>query len=696
MRRSAPVVLVLCILASIAHADQGMWLFTSPPVKLLKDRYGFEPDKDWLEHVQKSSVRFPRGSGSFVSPNGLVMTNHHVGRDTLVKLGSKERNIARDGFYAMTHADELKCPDLELVVLMSIEDVTEKVNAAVKPGTSAAEAEKARRAVMSTIEKESLDKTGLQSDVVTLYQGGQYHLYRYKKYTDVRLVFAPDADIAHFGGDPDNFEFPRFCLDMCFFRAYEDGKPVKVKNYLKWSEAGAKENELAFVSGHPGRTSRLNTVAHLEFFRDVAYPQNLALLRRHEVLMKTYSARSEENARRAIGEYLGVQNGRKLYVGMMDGLQNPAIFAQKRAEERALRLAIDMDPELKKAYGDAWDQVAESVRAMKDLFRPHGMLEGRGRGLVTGQAFHSHLFGIARTLIRYADEKDRPNAERLREYRETALPSLKNLLFSPAPHHDDFEIQKLGDSLSLFAESYGADDTLVRKVLAGKSPYTRAAELVHGSKLRDVDVRKSLFEGGKAAVDASNDPMIQLARLVDPAARALRKQYEEKVEEPQQQAYAKISKAIFALKGKDQYPDATFTLRLAFGPVKGYEENGNKVEPFTTFGGAFQRAEEHANKEPFNMPKRWLERKDRIDPTVPFNFTCTADIIGGNSGSPVVNRKGEVVGLIFDGNIQSLVADFAYTDDKARAVAVHSQGIIESLRKVYDAGALADEITGKK
>jgi hypothetical protein len=694
--RLAGSFLILVILAGASlRADEGMWLYTSPPTKLLKDKYQFEPEAKWLDHLQKASVRFPNGSGSFVSANGLVMTNHHVGRAALAQLSTPERNIAHDGYYAKTAAEELKCHDIELLVLMSIEDVTDKIQAAVKPDLSAADAEKARRAVMNTLEKESLDKTGLRSDVVTLYQGGQYHLYRYKRYTDVRLVFAPDADIAHFGGDADNFEFPRFCLDMCFFRVYEDDKPIKVEHYFQWSEAGAKEDELVFVSGNPGRTSRLNTVAHLEFFRDISYPLNLAIMRRREVLMTTWGDRSTENARRASSESLAVQNTRKLYLGMMDGLQTPAIMDHKRADEKALREAVAKDGALKKNYGDAWRQVDESVLAMKSLYRPFMLLEGRGRGLSAAQAFNTHLFGFARALVRYAEEKDKPNTERLREFRESALPSLKQALFSQAPIYEDFEIQKLADSLSMLAEMRGADAPLVVQILKGKSPAARAAELVKGTKLRDVTVRKALFEGKREVIDASDDPMIVLARLVDAPSRDFRKQYEEKVEEPQQQAYAKISQAIFALKGKDQYPDATFTLRLAFGTVKGYTEDGHKVTPFTTFGGAFRHAEEHANKEPFNLPKRWLDRKDKIDAAVPFNFVCTADIIGGNSGSPVVNKKGEVVGLIFDGNIQSLVADFAYTEEEGRAVAVHSRGITEALRKVYDAGALADELKGK-
>jgi hypothetical protein len=702
MRRRSPlwiagpiIVLVLGLIVAV-RADQGMWLFTSPPAKVLKDRYGFDADAKWLEHLQKSCVRFPGGSGSFVSPDGLVMTNHHVGRGAMAQVSTKDRNIPRDGFYAKSRDEEIKCPDLELHNLVSIEDVTDKVNAAVKPDMSAADAEKARRAVMTAIEKESLDKTGLRSDVVTLYQGGQYHLYRYKRYTDVRLVFSPDGDIAHFGGDADNFEFPRFCLDMCFFRVYEDGKPAKVEHYLKWSEAGAKENELVFVSGHPGRTSRLNTLAHLEFFRDKAYPMTLAIMRRREVMMKTWGDRAAENARRASAEYMGVQNSRKLLLGMLDGLQNPAIMERKRAEEMTLRVNVADGGEWQKAYSNAWGDVAESVKAMDQLYVPFTLLEGRGRGLSTGQAFNSHLFGFARTLVRWADEKDKPPAEQLREFRESALPTLKTALFSTSPIYADFETQKLADSLSMLVEYRGAKDKLVKEILAGKSPTARAAELVQGTKLGDATYRKTLFDGGRAAIEASDDPMINLAKLVDPAARDLRKQYEEKVEEPQAQAYAKISKAIFAVKGKNQYPDATFTLRLAFGPVKGYTENGTKVSPFTTFGGAYQRAKDHDYKEPFNLPKRWLDHKDKVDMATPFDFVCTADIIGGNSGSPVVNKKGEVVGLIFDGNIQSLVADFAYTEEQARAVAVDSRGIIEALRKVYDAGALADEMTGKK
>jgi len=580
---------------------------------------------------------------------------------------------------------EVRSPDLELNVLMSIEDVTERINAAVKPGMSAAEAFQARRAAMNTAEKESLDKTGLRSDVITLYQGGQYHLYRFKKYTDVRLVFAPEQAIAFFGGDPDNFEYPRFDIDICFFRVYENGRPAKVQHFLKWNAAGAGDNELIFVSGHPGRTDRLNTVAHLEFLRDLVYPRTLSRLYRREVLLSTYSERSRENARRARDELFGYQNSRKARVGGLQGLQDPAIMGQKQADEKTLRAAIDRDPKLKATCGGAWDGVNGALRAWRPIYPSMILLE-------QGSAFNSEYFMLARTLVRLAEESKRHNAQRLREYRESNIESLKQMLFSEAPIYDDLDTVKLADSLSMFMEMAGADNKLVKQVLAGKSPVERAGELVRGTKLRDVALRKKLAQEGLAAVKASQDPMIQLARLIDAPAREVRKTYEEKVDEPLRQAYAKIANARFALYGTNQYPDATFTLRLSFGPVKGYTEQGRAIPPWTTIAGAYGRAAEHDNKAPFDLPQKWLDRKDKLDLATPMNFVSTADIIGGNSGSPVVNRNGECVGIIFDGNLQSLVWDFVYTEQQGRALAVHSAAIVESLRKVYDAGKLADEL----
>jgi hypothetical protein len=690
------ILFALCVLCvPFSYADEGMWLFNNPPYKILQDKYHFQPTAAWLEHLQKASVRFNSGgSGSFVSADGLVMTNHHVGADCLQKISTKEKDYVKSGFEARSRTEEPKCVDLELNVLMSMEDVTSRVAAAVKPGMNSADAEKARRAVINDIEKESRDKTGLRSNVITLYNGGQYHLYRYKRYTDVRLVFAPQKAIAFFGGDPDNFEYPRYDLDICFFRVYENGQSVHVEHYLKWSEAGAGEGDLIFVSGNPGRTERLDTVAHLEYQRDLVVPGALNLLRRREVLLKTYSDRSAENARRAEDELFGIQNSRKAYLGMLGGLQDPAIMDKKRAMEKALRDKVSNDPKLQESYGDAWDQVAATLKTLVKIRDEYNLI---GYGPAKGaQAFNSELFDIAMTLVRLAEESPKPNSERLREFSEASLDSLKLELFSEAPIYDDLETVKLADSLGLMMEVMGADNDLVKKVLAGKSPRDRAAELIHGTKLKDVAIRKQLADGGLTAIDGSNDPMIELAKLIDPPARRIRQTFEQQVDEPQRQAYGKIANARFAVYGSNVYPDATFTLRLAFGEAKGYTEEGQKIPWATTLGGTFEHANAHENKVPFELPAIWRERKGMLNLSTPFNFVNTADIIGGNSGSPVVNREGELVGIIFDGNLQSLVLDYIYTDQEARAVAVHSAGILEALRKIYSADRLVGELTGKK
>ena len=680
--------LVLAQGGSVGNADEGMWLYNDPPRKLLKEKYNFDATDAWLEHVQKSSVRFNSGgSGSFVSEDGLILSNHHVGADTLQKISTKENDYLKNGFAAKSPADEIKAPDLELNVLMSIEDVTARVNAAVKAGASDEEAFMQRRAVMAEIEKESKDKTGLRSDVVTLYQGGRYHLYRFKRYTDVRLVFAPEQQIAFYGGDPDNFEYPRYDLDVCFFRAYENGKPAKIQHYLKWSEAGTREGDLVFVSGHPGRTSRLLTISELEYTRDYRLPKTLARLYRLEVLLSSYSGRSQENARRAKDELFGVQNSRKANIGRLAGLMDPKIMDKKMSDEKKLREAVAANSELKEVAG-AWDRIAAAQKVIAEHAPVFNLLEG-------GSAFNSELFHIARTLLRNAEERAKPNGERLREFTEAGRESLELALFSDKPIYDDLEELQLTDSLTYLIEEMGATNQLVQQVLAGKSPAARASELIRGTKMKDVAFRKKLYDGGKSALDGANDPMIALAKLVDERARAARKIVETQTE-AKQQAHASISKARFAVQGTSTYPDATFTLRLAFGTVSGYEERGKRIPAHTTFAGLYERAREQNNRPPFDLPKIWVDRKSKLNLQTEYNFVSTADIIGGNSGSPVVNRVGEFVGIIFDGNIQSLVLDFIYTDDVARAVSVDSRGIIEALRKVYRADKLVAELTKKK
>ena len=671
-----------------ARADEGMWLFNDPPRKLLKERHGFEITDAWLEHVQKASVRFNSGgSGEVVSEDGLIMSNHHVGADALQKLSDKEHDYLKNGFHARTLQEEKPARDLELNILMNIEDVTARVNAAIKPGLSDEAAFQARRAIMAEIEKESLDKTGMRSDVVTLYQGGRYHLYRFKRYTDVRLVFAPESQIAFFGGDPDNFEYPRYDLDVCFFRAYENGQPARFTHYLKWSERGTTENDLVFVSGHPGRTSRLLTMNELEYVRDYRLPRSLSRLYRMEVALNSYSGRSQENARRAKDDLFGVQNSRKANKGRLAGLLDPVVFAKKADDEKKLRATVAARAEFAEAR-EAWDRVAGAQKIIAEKAPIYNLLEG-------ADAFTSELFGIARTLLRAGDEKPKPNGERLREFGDAGRESLELQLFSDKPIYDDLEQLLLADSLTYLTTELGVTAPLVQKILVGKSPQARAADLISGTKVKDVSLRKKLYEGGAAAVTAAHDPMIELARLIDAEARALRKVVETQGE-VKQQAHAKIAKARFAVEGTSSYPDATFTLRLAFGTVKGYEERGKTILPHTTFAGLYERAAEQGYRPPFDLPKLWLDRKDKLDLNTQFNFVSTADIIGGNSGSPVIDRKGELVGIIFDGNIQSLVLDYIFTDEMARAVSVDSRGILEALRKIYDAETLVAELSSGK
>ncbi len=684
---------------SVALADEGMWLFNNPPLQQLKDKYQFEPTPEWLEHLQKSSVRFNSGgSGSFVSADGLVITNHHVGLDTLQKISSEKNNYVRDGFQAKSRAEEPKATDLELNVLMSIEDVTERVNGAVAPGLSGEEASKARGNAIAQIEKESKDKTGLRSDVVTLYQGGVYNLYRYKRYDDVRLVFAPEEQIAFYGGDPDNFEYPRFDLDICIFRAYENGQPAKIEHFLKWNTKGPADGELTFVSGHPGRTDRQLTTSELAETRDVEIPYLLSMYNRREVLLDAFAKRSFENARRAQQDIRGVENNRKRYDGYVAALLDPEVWSSIEAREQKLREAMSGTPEYKGTLA-AFDRIKHAQDETATILPIYSYFEtfrGRsGAAYRAPRAFYSTLFKYARRVLRAGEERPKPNGERFPEFRDSNRESLELDLFSNEPVHEDLEQVTLTDSLTDMAARFGAEDSLVKRVLAGKSPTARAAELVQTSKLKDVAFRRQMYEGGAAAVAAARDPMIELARMVDGPARDARKVWEAQ-DETKQQAYAEIAKARFAIEGTSNYPDATFTLRLSYGPLRGYEENGKQLPALTTFAGLYQRAAEHNNEPPFDLPKRWLDRKGKLNMNTPFNFVSTADIIGGNSGSPVTNKANEFVGIIFDGNIQSLVLDCTYSEKQARAVSVDSAAIGEALRKVYDANALADELEKAK
>jgi hypothetical protein len=697
--KSLNIVFLSLALALPAAADEGMWLFNQPPRQILRDRYQFDATDAWLDHLQKSSVRFNSGgSGSFVSADGLLISNHHVGADALQKFSTAEKNLLKTGFYARTPADEIKCFDLELNVLQSIEDVTARVNAAVTNAADPAASFLARRKVIAAIEKESLDATGLRSDVVTLWEGGAYHLYRYKRYTDVRLVFAPEQQIAFFGGDPDNFEFPRYDLDICLFRAYENGQPAQIKDYLRFSPSGPRDGELVFVSGHPGGTSRMLTMAELEHLRDHSLPYRLHILNRQEVLLSAWSGRTVENARRVRGLLFGVQNSRKAFDGRLAGLLDPDLMIPKYKEEVDFRnrlvMVIDRSHMANEnewadyALG-AYNNIAEATKVFAAQALRYSLLEG-------AQAFNCDSFRIARILMRAGDERPKPNGERLREYSDSGKVSLELALFSEKPIYTDVELLTLSDSLTFLAGELGDDDPLVKQILAGKSPRDRAVQLINTTKVRDVPFRKKLYEGGAAAVTAAADPMIELARLADSPARALRKVAEEQGE-IEEQAHAAIARARNAISGSNSYPDATFTLRLAFGTVKSYEEDGKSVPAITTMTGLYQRATEMQNRPPFDLPQSWVQGKSKIAMTTPLNFVSTCDIIGGNSGSPVVNRAGEFVGIIFDGNLESLPWDYAFSDKQGRATSVASAAILQALINIYDAQPVATELaTGRR
>jgi hypothetical protein len=667
---------------TLPDSDEGMWLLEEFPSERVGKLHGFAPTQPWLDHVRLSSVRLAFGcSGSFVSSTGLVMTNHHCAEQCIEQLSTAKKDFVASGFSAKTEKDEVKCPEIEVDQLVEITDVTARVLAAMK-GQDAKGRNEAQKAEFSRIEKECGTGDKIRCDVVDLYHGGKFHLYKYRRYQDTRLVFAPEMAIAFFGGDPDNFMFPRFDLDVSYLRVYDEGKPAKTENFFGWSKAGVKPDDLTFVSGHPGRTSRLLTVAQLEYERDVRLPE--VNLRRAELrgVLTDFGLRGKEQARISKGYLFDIENALKARRGMHKALLDKEFFDLKIAEEKALRAKVDASPELKAEIGGAWNAIAAAQKERRAIDPSRDMLE-------RGEGFDSELFHIARDLLRLGDELTKPNEKRLREYADSNLPAVKQRLLSTAPIYDELETLTLGASLVKLREELGPDHLVVKKVLGKESPQALAASVIKGSKLRDLKVRKALLEGGKKAVDASKDPMIELARLVDPDARAIRTLFEDKIEAVEKANGELIAKARFKVWGASVYPDATFTLRLSYGKVAGWEEPGKVVSPITTFGGAFARA---TGKDPFALPDSWLAVKDKLDMSTPFDFSTTNDIVGGNSGSPVIDKNGDIVGLIFDGNIHSLGGDYGFDPKLNRAVAVHSQALKIALEKVYGATRLVAEL----
>jgi hypothetical protein len=667
------------------YAEEGMWTFNNFPAQKVRQKYGFAPDQQWLDHIRLSSVRLAEGcSASFVSPGGLVLTNHHCASSCIQELSTAEKDYLSKGFFAAAAAGEMRCPSQEANVLMEISDVTSRIAGVIK-GLDNKAANDARKAETARIEKDCATTESLRCEVVSLYGGGVYNLYKYQRYQDVRLVFAPEQGIAFFGGDPDNFNFPRYNLDMSLLRVYENGQPIKTPHHLKFSAEGAKENELTFVSGHPGGTNRQNTIAMLEFERDLQKPSTLFYIAEYRGMLTQFQTRGEEQRRISQDELLGMENAFKAFKGEFQALLDPKLFNQKKSEELDFQKRVNADAKLKAQYSGVWKDIATAVERQRQLYFPYLYFE-RGYG------FRSDLYRHARRLVRAAEEFPKSNDKRLPEYTDARKPEVRQAVLSAAPIHAELEIETLTFSLTKLREILGPDDAAVRELFGKLSPRELATETVKRSKLNEVAVRQALLEGGQAAVNSSTDPMIALAKLVDPIARKLRKQMEDEVESPLTSGEEKLAKARFAVYGTSLYPDATFTLRLSYGSVKGWMENGKPVPPFTIIGGAFERA---TGREPFALPKSWLDAKSKLDLQTRFNLVTTNDIIGGNSGSPMINKEGQLVGLIFDGNIHSLGGNYGFDETVNRAVSVHSSAILEALDKVYGARRILEELKAR-
>ncbi len=681
------IIAALCAAAVIplaARADEGMWTFNDFPAAKVEQKYGFRPDAKWLDHVRLSSARLAQGcSASFVSESGLVMTNHHCAHSCIEQLSTGEKDYVKSGFYAKTAAEEVKCPALEVNQLVAITDVTARMNKATQ-GLEGQKYNEAQRGEMARAEKECQTSDTMRCEVVTLYQGGKYDLYTYKRYQDVRLVFAPEFQIAFFGGDPDNFNFPRYDLDVSFVRVYDGGKPAKLDHWFRWSPSGVKDGDLTFVSGNPGGTSRQLTISQLEYLRDALLTDRLAILAELRGRLIEYAHRGPEQARYSNAELFGVENSFKALRGRLEALQDKKFFASKVAEEENLKAQLAKDPAKAKMYLPAFDAVAQSEAKLLQIRKPLTYME-------RGGSFGGDLAPRARMLVRAAEERPKPNEQRLREYRDSNLPAITQALFSPAPVFDEFEVFNLEFSLTKMRENLGADDPFVKKVLGKSSPAEVAAQLVKGTKLKDVAYRKRLWEGGKPAVEAAakDDALIALMLKIDPDGRAIRKTYEDGIESVVKRSSEVIARSRFETQGTSTYPDATFTPRLSYGAVKGYPENGKVVQPITTFAGAYER---DTGREPFALPRSWLDAKPRVNMATPFNMATTNDIIGGNSGSPVVDRNAQIVGLIFDGNIQSLGGDYGFDESVNRAVSVHSAALLEALSKIYRADRIVREL----
>ena len=675
--RSLAFLAAVSLPVSIAKADEGMWTFDAFPAAKMRADYGWAPDQAWLDKVRSASVRLTGGcSASFVSGAGLILTNHHCVAHCVEDLSTADNNILKTGFTARNREEEKKCAGQQAEVVTSIKDVTPQVKGAIGAATGEA-AVKARSAIVASLEKEGCPDTAKnRCQVVSLYGGGQYKLYTYRKYSDVRLVWAPEAQAAQFGGDPDNFNFPRYSMDASFLRAYEDGKPVATSQHLEWSARAPVDGEATFVVGNPGSTQRLFTSDQLAFQREVVLPITLATYAELRGRLIAAMASSPDKDREAAETLGSVENSLKVYIGRVKALNDPAFTGRLTAAEAELKAKTAGNA----AIGNPWADVAKAMRAYRDFYVADRFSLPQG-----------DLFGYAMTLVRAAAERTKPNAERFPGYSDSALPLVEKRLLDEKPIYPWLDQLFMEWSLSKAREYLGADDPQTRLLLGKESPEGLAARLVSGTRLADPAVRKALWEGGQAAIDASTDPMIVYARSLDGNDRALQKRFDAEVDAPLTAAQAKLADARFAAYGDTVYPDATFTLRISYGKVAGWMERGKMVPTRTTLGGTFERA---TGASPFDLPPAFAANRAKIDPNTTYDFVTTNDIIGGNSGSPVIDRQGRVIGAAFDGNIHSLGGNYGYDGAVNRTVVVSTDAVQEALEKIYPAPHLVAELKG--
>lgn len=687
MKNPIAAFVLLFALGTLASADEGFWTFDNPPIDLLNEKYDITLSEAWLAHVQQSAIRFNTGgSASFISSEGLVLTNYHVGMGIIQQLSTADKNLTMDGFLATRRDDEIPAPDLEVNVLLAIEDITDRVLAAGAAYEDPHEAKKARDAEIARIEKSETEASGLRCDVVSLYDGARFKLYRYQKYTDVRLVFSPEMSTAFFGGIYDNYTYPRYSLDFALFRVYENDQPLRSEHYLTWNNDGPQPDEVVFVAGHPGFTDRHNTVAQLEFQRDVYIPFSRQSIMHRQDVINEYMNRSPEARRQALSNYMGIENLWKRYNGWYLGLRDSATFNRHVRKEQELKARIQHELDEPESYLSAWAEIAAAYETYSDFYRENFFAR---YGLKRG------IFGDALSIVQTVHELEKPNEERRDDFRESNLDSFFRSLYSPAPVYLEKDQARLLGALEFLESSMGSDHPFVQQILQGLTPNEWVQQAFSNPEIVDPARRKQLVEGGPEAIETSEDTLIKMARHVGPILWEYLDRYDREVGSVIEQNSSRIAEARFKIYGTAIPPDANFTLRLSLGQVKGYENNGTLTPYKTTLYGLFDRAHSFNNRPQFQLPAVFAAKESELDLSTPYNFVMTTDSVGGNSGSPVINADGELVGLLFDGNMESIVGNYIYTSEKARSVAVHPAIMLEALQKVYGAGFLVDEILGR-